>query len=35
MTCGRTVTLHLRRTRVAVAPQVVPGGGAVMFTAMR
>ena len=35
MTAGRTVTLHLRRTRLAVAPQVVPGGGAVTFTAMR
>jgi membrane-associated phospholipid phosphatase len=35
MTCGRAVTVRLRGTRLAVVPQVVPGGGAVMLTAMR
>jgi hypothetical protein len=35
MTCGRTVIVHVRDARLAVAPQVVPGGGAVTFTAMR
>jgi hypothetical protein len=32
---GRTVTLHLRTTRVAVAPLAVPGGGGVLVTALR
>ena len=35
MTCGRTVTLHVRHARLAVAPQVVPGGGVITFTAVR
>jgi membrane-associated phospholipid phosphatase len=33
MTSGRTVTVRLRRTRLAVTPRVVPGGGAIMLTA--
>ena len=32
MACGRTVTVHLRDTRLVVAPLVVPGGGGVVFT---
>ena len=32
---GRTVTLHLRDTRVAIAPMPVPGGGGVLVTALR
>jgi len=32
---GRTVTLHLRRSRVAIAPMPVPGGGGVLVTALK
>jgi membrane-associated phospholipid phosphatase len=32
---GRTVTLHVRETRVSVAPLAVPGGGGVIVSAMR
>jgi membrane-associated phospholipid phosphatase len=32
---GRTVTLHLRNTRVSIAPMAAPGGGGVMITALR
>jgi membrane-associated phospholipid phosphatase len=35
MASGRTVTLHLRQTRVAIAPLPVPGGGGVLVTALR
>jgi len=35
MPCGRAVTVRLRGTRIAIAPQAVRGGGAVMVTAMR
>ena len=35
MTCGRAVTVHLRGTRMAIVPQVVPGGGGVLLTTMR
>jgi membrane-associated phospholipid phosphatase len=35
MTCGRAVTVRLRGTRLAVVPQVVPGGGGVLLTTMR
>ena len=34
MVCGRTVTVHMRHARFALAPQVVPGGAAVAFTAI-
>jgi len=33
--CGRTVTIHFRETRVAVAPLAVPAGGGVILTVMR
>jgi membrane-associated phospholipid phosphatase len=32
---GRTVTIHLRETRLSVAPLAVPGGGGVLVTALR
>ncbi len=32
---GRTVTLHMRDTRVSVAPLPLPGGGGVLITATR
>src|SRR5262249_31830228 len=32
---GRTVTIHLRETRVSLAPLPVPGGGGVLVTATR
>jgi membrane-associated phospholipid phosphatase len=32
---GRTVTIHVRHTRVPVAPFAVPGGGGVLVTALR
>jgi membrane-associated phospholipid phosphatase len=32
---GRTVTLHMRETRVSFAPLAVPGGGGVLVTAIR
>jgi hypothetical protein len=35
MASGRTVTLHLRRTRVTVAPVPVPGGVAVLASTRR
>jgi hypothetical protein len=35
MASGRTVTLHLRDTRVSLAPMAVPGGGGVLVTAVR
>ena len=35
MAAGRTVTLHVRETRVSIAPLAVPGGGGVMVTALR
>ncbi|HJZ71203.1 MAG TPA: phosphatase PAP2 family protein [Vicinamibacterales bacterium] len=35
MASGRTVTLHLRDTRVTLAPLAVPGGGGVMVSATR
>ena len=35
MVAGRTVTLHLRQTRVSVAPLKLPGGGAVMVSLLR
>jgi len=35
MAAGRTVTLHLRDTRVSVEPLAVPGGGGVLVTATR
>jgi hypothetical protein len=35
MASGRTVTLHLRNTRVSIAPLPVPGGGGVLVTALR
>jgi len=35
MASGRTVTLHLRDTRVSVAPLPVPGGGGLLITASR
>ena len=35
MASGRTVTLHVRDTRVTVAPWPVPGGGGILVTALR
>ncbi len=35
MASGRTVTIHLRDTRLALAPLAVPGGGGVLVTALR
>jgi hypothetical protein len=35
ITCGRAVTVRVRVTRMALVPQAVPGGGAVLVTAMR
>jgi membrane-associated phospholipid phosphatase len=35
MASGRTVTLHLRDTRVTLAPMPVPGGGGILITALR
>ncbi|HMD36694.1 MAG TPA: phosphatase PAP2 family protein [Vicinamibacterales bacterium] len=35
MASGRTATLHVRTTRVAIAPLAVPGGGGVVVTALR
>jgi hypothetical protein len=35
MASGRTVTLHLRNTRVSVAPLPVSGGGGVLVTAIK
>ena len=35
MASGRTVTIHLRDTRVSLAPLAVPGGGGVLVTALR
>jgi membrane-associated phospholipid phosphatase len=35
MAAGRTATLHLRTTRVSLAPLAVPGGGGVLVTATR
>lgn len=35
ITAGRTVTLRLRNTRLAMVPQRVPGGGAILFTSAR
>jgi membrane-associated phospholipid phosphatase len=32
---ARTVTIHLRDTRVSLAPLAVPGGGGVLVTALR
>jgi len=32
---GRTATLHVRNTRLSVAPLAVPGGGGVLATVMR
>ncbi len=32
---GRTVTLHLRDTRVSIAPMPLPGGGGLLVTATR
>jgi membrane-associated phospholipid phosphatase len=35
MASGRTVTLHLRDTRMSLAPLAVPGGGGVMVSVLR
>jgi membrane-associated phospholipid phosphatase len=35
MASGRTVTIHLRDTRLSLAPLAVPGGGGVLVTALR
>ena len=35
MASGRTVTIHLRDTRLSLAPLAVPGGGGVLMTALR
>jgi membrane-associated phospholipid phosphatase len=35
MASGRTATLHLRTTRVAIAPLAAPGGGGVLVTVER
>jgi membrane-associated phospholipid phosphatase len=35
MASGRTVTLHLRDTRVSIAPLAAPGGGGVLVTVAR
>jgi hypothetical protein len=32
---GRTITIHLRETRLSLAPLAVPGGGGVLVTALR
>ena len=35
MASGRTVTLHLRSTRVSLAPRAIPGGGVVLASVTR
>ena len=34
MVCGRTVTVHVRKHRLALGPAIVPGGAAVDFTTL-
>ena len=34
MVCGRTVTVHMRSHKLALGPEIVPGGAAVAFTAV-
>lgn len=35
MVSGRTVTMHVRRTRVTLDPVILPNGGALLFTSLK